>query len=276
MSDDLNAFLDKAEDEPAAAPEAPPAEAAAPEAPAEAAPPEADADPEPEAADEAGIRKALAAERDKRRDWKEKAIRAETERDMLMRQLEEARRGPVQQAQQFQQPVDNPFAYPPPVTMEDLQRNPNAFVERQQLIDRIHDDRQFNSELNRAEEDLREKIGDEEVDKIQAAFAEMVAKDPSLKMEMRRQRAPYKWVQKQVAAYSARAEIGDDPAAYKAKLEAEFRAKWEAERGEQPLTVPTRSPAAGLPPSLANARNAAPRSAPAFNGPPPLSDVFPS
>ena len=43
-------------------------------------------------------------------------------------------------------------------------------------------------------------------------------------------------------------EIGTDPVAYEAKI----RAKIEAERGADPPPV---SPAAGLPPSLANARS---------------------
>lgn len=259
MSDDLNAFLDKAEDEPAAAPEAPPAEAAAPEAPAEAAPPEADADPEPEAADEAGIRKALAAERDKRRDWKEKAIRAEGEMAELRRQLEAARQPqqqPAQPQEQQYQPID------PSV-------DPQGYVQRVQQV-------AISTKLDMSEMMLRKEIGGEKVDALIAEFKEAAKEDPALFTRLYAQQHPYEWAHQQIEARKLQREIGTDPNAYKAKLEAEFRAKWEAERGEQPLTVPTRSPAAGLPPSLANARNAAPRSTAAFNGPPPLQDVFPS
>ena len=56
-------------------------------------------------------------------------------------------------------------------------------------------------------------------------------------------------------------EIGTDPAAYEQRL----RAKWEQERGAGP---PPRVSAAGLPPSLANARaERAPRGTNGFAGP---------
>jgi hypothetical protein len=61
-------------------------------------------------------------------------------------------------------------------------------------------------------------------------------------------------------------EIGTDPAAYEQKL----RAKWEAERGADPLV----SPVANLPPSLANARSSAPRGMNGFSGPPSIDDIL--
>lgn len=255
---DLNAFLDGAspEEENTVAPEAAPAEAAAPEAPAPDAPPEADADPEPEAADDAGIRKALAAERDKRRDWKEKAIRAEGEMAELRRQLEAARQPPQQP--QEQQPQYQPI---------DPNIDPQGFVQRVQQV-------AISTKLDVSEMMLRKEIGSEKVDALIAEFKEAAKEDPALFGRLYAQQHPYEWAHQQIEARRLQREIGTDPNAYRAKIEAELRAKWEAERGEAPLTVPTRSPAAGLPPSLASARNAAPRGATPFTGPPPLEDVF--
>ena len=70
----------------------------------------------------------------------------------------------------------------------------------------------------------------------------------------------------------AQAEIGDDPAAYRAKLEAELREKITAElqSGQQQRT----QPALDLPSNLAGARNVGARSGPAWSGPTPLADIF--
>lgn len=273
MSDDLNSFLNGAAAEntqPDALeeligvpmettrqrrdakpdPAAPEAEAPAPDAPE----PDGDHDDEPE--EETGIRKALAAERDKRRDWKEKAIRAEGEMAELRRQLEAARQ-PPQQPQEQRQP-------PPPV---DPSVDPQGFVARVQEV-------MLNERLNTSEMMLRRELGTEKVDAAIAEFKEAMKENPGLQQQLYGQPHPYEWMHKQVEIRRLQRDIGTDPDAYRAKIEAELRAKWEAERGEQPLTVPARSPAAGLPPSLATARNAVPRGTSAFNGPPPLEDVF--
>lgn len=70
----------------------------------------------------------------------------------------------------------------------------------------------------------------------------------------------------------AQAEIGDDPAAYKAKLEAEIREKLLAEinGGEQQQAKPTPV----MPSNIAGARNVGARSGPAWSGPAPLQDIF--
>jgi hypothetical protein len=64
-------------------------------------------------------------------------------------------------------------------------------------------------------------------------------------------------------------DLGDDPAAYRERIRAELAA--EMANGTAPM--PPVSPAAGLQPSLANVRSAAPRGAPAFSGPPSLGDI---
>ncbi|MDQ8730509.1 hypothetical protein [Bradyrhizobium sp. LHD-71] len=75
-----------------------------------------------------------------------------------------------------------------------------------------------------------------------------------------------RWHQRQVA----RAEIGDDPAAYKARVEAELRERILAELGDgqaQPRFPLT-------PSNLAGARNVGGRRGPAWSGPASLNDIF--
>jgi hypothetical protein len=80
--------------------------------------------------------------------------------------------------------------------------------------------------------------------------------------------AAVQWHQRQ----QAQAEIGDDPAAYRTKLEAELREKITAElqqgNGQQA------QPAAVMPSNIAGARNVGSRSGPAWSGPPSLQDIF--
>jgi hypothetical protein len=65
--------------------------------------------------------------------------------------------------------------------------------------------------------------------------------------------------------------VGDDPSAYRARIEAEARAKWEQ---EQTAKLPAPSPAAGLQPSLATARSVAGRTASTWTGEPSLEEVL--
>ena len=250
---DLNDFLKgNAEPEPVA--EAPPVET--PEPAAEAAPePEAKANDEPPASTDGRTVPLAALEkvRAERADHKERAARFEGENAELRRQLEEAKRGPAIQPQ-APQPI-NPA------------ENPEAFVERiQQVV--------LNERLNTSELLLRKELGAEKVDAAIAEFQAAAKADPTLFPNLYSQPDPYAWMHKQVERIRAQAEIGDDPASYRAKIEAELRAKWEAEHGAPP--APRVSPAAGLAPSLANARSAASRSAPTFTGPTPLGDMFPA
>lgn len=70
----------------------------------------------------------------------------------------------------------------------------------------------------------------------------------------------------------AQAEIGDDPVAFRAKLEAEILAKHgltaEGAADSQPQPKPV------MPSNLNNARNVGTRSGPAWSGPPSLNDIF--
>lgn len=70
-------------------------------------------------------------------------------------------------------------------------------------------------------------------------------------------------------------EIGNDPAAYKARLEAEIREKVLAELNGGQQQPAQQRPAAVMPTNFAAARNVGTRSAgPAWAGPEPLNDIF--
>lgn len=82
-----------------------------------------------------------------------------------------------------------------------------------------------------------------------------------------------RWHQRQ----AARAEIGDDPSAFRARVEAELREKILAELngGDAVLrTAMGQRYAPVMPSNLAGARNVGFRSGPAWSGPSSLSDIF--
>lgn len=279
----LDAFL-KGDREPAPAaeagapvestPEPVAAELAAP-AP-EPAKPDADDDGEPpEAKDgEAGslvTRQAYEAERHRRQDWKIKATRAETERDHaakerddLRRQLDEARRPP---AAAVAQPQPQPVAQIEPPNPATDPGGYAAYV-AQQAEAKVWT-AQMHGHLNASERALRAVIGKEAVDAMVAEVKPEFERNPALHREFLSQDDPYGWLHQKLTVVRLAREVTTDPEAYKARL----RAEWEAERGGAAPAAPRVSPAAGLPPSLASARSVAARSAPAWTGPTPLSDL---
>ena len=264
MATELDSFLASE----AQAATAEPATPAAPEAPQTAPEPKADAKapaepkaatatPEPDDAEppqpldgEPVIpRRAYEDERRKRQDWKEKAARLEGELAAVRRQQEEAQRQPPQQM--------------PPLAPIDPSQDPGGFTIRLQQV-------LLNERLNNSEMMLREKLGPEKVDEYVNEFKHLAQRDQTLFGKLYQQTNPYGWMTREVDRLRMLNDIGDDPAAYRSRLEAEARAKWEA---EAKAAVPV-SPAAGLQPSLANARSVAGRSATTWTGEPSLEDVL--
>ena len=219
--------------------------------------PEPEGEPEPEAPEQPDGRnvplRALEAERKQRQDWKDRAARAEAERDEVRRQLEEARKAP-------------PPAPPPDLTAQypDPQTDPVGYVQQILIMER----------LNNSEAWLRQSVGDEEVDRVQAEFKAAADKNPVMMQQLYSQPNPYKWAKQQVDLMRLQKDVGADPAAYRAKIEAELRAQIAAEYAGQQTGAPPVSPAAGRAPSIANARSAAPRSAPTFTGPPSIGEIL--
>lgn len=265
MSGQLDAFLSGGNPEgsdgaPPPTQDAPKPDAPKPQtAPAKPSPATAKpAAPEPEADEEPGEaepgqpgvpRRAYEAERAKRQNWVERASRAEAERDAIAKQLEEARKAPP--------PASTP---PPRLDPIDPARDPEGYTRRVQGV-------VLNERLNVSEMMAVDKHGKDTVDAEAEYFQKRAAAEPRLFAELYSKPHPYQWMIDSNATARLHEEIGTDPAAYEARL----RAKWESERGTAPLPV---SPAAGMPPSLANARSAAPRGTNGFSGPPTLDDIL--
>lgn len=249
---ELDTFLG-AEKEPV--PEAPPEPAPQPEpeeieeAPDEAPAEQDDAPPEPRPGERTVP---LAALEKQRRDHKERAAKLEGELAEVRRQFDEMKRAaqqPPPQQHQPQQPID-------PV------QDPAGYHAQVQQI-------MLNERLNMSEMQLRRELGPEAVDAAITEFKQAMAKNPGLQAQLYQQPDPYAWMVKQVEVMRFQKEVGEDPAAYKARL----RAEWEAEQGAAQPAAPV-SPAARLNPSLANVRSAAPRASGAWAGPTPMDDIL--
>jgi hypothetical protein len=134
----------------------------------------------------------------------------------------------------------------------------------------------LNERLNISQAAAQREFGAEAVTAATEEFRQAMEKNPALRAQLYQQLDPYNWVMKQAEVIRMQREIGDDPKAYREKLIAEERAKWEAEYSGTAQQAAPVSPAARMAPSLANARSAAPRSNGAWSGPTPLSDLFPN
>ena len=214
-------------------------------------PPEDDDGPPPKPLDgeDAVPFRAFEDERRKRNDWKEKAARLEGELAAMRRQQEEAARPQPQQM--------------PPLAPIDPSQDPQGFTIRLQQV-------LLNERLNNSENMLRERLGPEKVDEYVNEFKQLAQRDQTLFGKLYQQTNPYSWMQKEVERQRVLRDVGDDPSAYRTRIETEARAKWEA---EAKAAVPI-SPAAGLQPSLANARSVAGRRDSTWTGEPSLEDVL--
>ena len=168
---------------------------------------------------------ALEAERRGRQDWKEKAIRYEEE-------LKQLRQQPQQQFQQQTDPLQNM---------------------QQQLI---------NERFNMSEMLVRQQYKD--VDDKVNVFMEAARENPALVAALHQQRNPWDFAYREGARMLMLKEVGDDPAAYRAKIEAEIRAQLQSQA----------QPQVNVPSSLNGARSVASRSAPAWTGPTDLGNIL--
>jgi hypothetical protein len=174
---------------------------------------------------------ALEAERKGRQDWKEKAIRAEEEAKQLRERM-----------QQFQNP------------------------QQQQAAPQI--DPLVNTRMDFSEMLLRQELKEAtDIDEKIMAFKQAAQADPSLVAAMMSNPHPWKFAYEKARQMEMLKEIGTDPAAYRAKLEAEIRAQLQSAQPQAPAPL-------NVPASLNGARSVAPRNAPTFSGPTPLGSIF--
>ena len=245
-------------------PEAPEAAPAAAAKPSEAEPQEEDVAPH-SGSDNRTV--PFSALEKVRNDWKPKYAAEQARAELLAKQLEEAKSPPPPQAA----PAQPVYQQPPPDPATDPYGYANHVWQRQM-------EAQINHQLNVSEMLLREKIGDDKVSEYVNEFKNLAARDQTLFPKLYGQPHPYAWMQREVERQRVLRDVGDDPSAYRAKVEAEARAKWEAEVAAQPMNGGNGhavSPAAGMAPSLANARSVAGRTTTTFTGPPPLDALFP-
>jgi uncharacterized protein YhaN len=271
MATDLDGFLEGDEtgqaeaEQPSAAAEHPETPlAATPGDPAQTAPPAEPAEDEhPVPDDVAGLRSAIQAERAKRNDHKGRADRLEGEAAALRAELEAARKAAEPKPALQQQPVTQRQAIPIPNPVEDP-AGYHAWQEQQR----------FSDKLDISEDRLRETVGDDAaVDAAIARFKELAASNPALHQELRNHRHPYKFAYDYVKRSEALAEIGD-PKSYREKLEAEIRARVEAEYAGTVQAQPAAAARIQLPQSLGTARSAGPRSMPVVNAAEEWGDIL--
>ncbi len=113
-------------------------------------------------------------------------------------------------------------------------------------------------------------------DDMETAFIEVARRNPALIQQMYAHDHPGEFAYEVGRQARALSEIGD-PVAYRQRIEAEARAKWEAERAESLAAQPAVHRPASLPRTLADAR-AAPgssRSSSSTANRPPITSIFP-
>lgn len=148
---------------------------------------------------------------------------------------------------------------PRPVAPPDLYAEPERF---QQHIEQAVAQRVSNVEAEMSERFARSQFGSETVD---AAFEAAQAQGATSQFIGKKD--PWGELVKWHKAQTALAEIGNDPAAYRARVESEIRAKLLAEMTAQSVSRPQA-------PSLAGQTTLGARAAPMWNGPTPLEDIL--
>jgi hypothetical protein len=109
----------------------------------------------------------------------------------------------------------------------------------------------WNERLNTSELVARSAHGSEKVDAAREAFLAAAQQNPALQLELRGSQHPYDFVVNWHKRTRALSEIGDDPDAFRARLQEEIRQQVLAELAQAQPQKP-----AATPPSLASAPSA--------------------
>lgn len=238
-------------------------------------PPQGAAEPSPESDPQADERgniplAALQAEREKGRKRYTDAV---TDFDKRLTEADQ------RWQQRFDQLVGNlarpQQAQPEAEQAPDIWTDPDAYLHRgvQQAISPVMGQMQA-LQRGMAEMMFRDQPGAvEEAEKAFNAAASSGAIDPAIHARINSSPNPWAAAVQWHQQTKALAEIGDDPAAYRAKVEAEIRDKVMAElqQGQQPAA---QRAAPVMPNNFATGRNVGARSGPAWSGPPSLDDIF--
>jgi hypothetical protein len=209
---------------------------------------------------------ALHAEKQKVRRYTEEVSDFRRSNEALQRQVNELlQRIPVPQKEQQQPPdwFENPEAATQHVVQSELTPQLTQFNQALLAIAKDNAITRFTEDaVNEAETAFISAMQSGKLD--QADFQKVVS-SPN------RYAAAVQWHKRQLA----QAEVGDDPSAYRAKIEAEVLAKYGIQPGTQQQAQPGNAAAPSLMPSnIAGAPNVGARSGPAWSGPAPLNDIF--
>lgn len=198
-------------------------------------------------------RKALIEERKKRQDYERKL--AEFEAKLAQMSAPKPQPQPQQQFQMPERP--DPWTDPEGALRWEQQQREVALYETRVVM---------------SEELMSQKPDYEEA---KAVFIQAAQQDPALAQKLVRHPMPAKFVYEEGKKLKALSEIGNDPASYRERLEAEIRERLMAEMQANP-SVPA-TPRAPAPKSLAGTPNQVPRDQKgrfAPSGPTPLEDII--
>lgn len=243
---------------------------ATPETTTEAQAPEPSSNDEPQT-DESG-KVPLAALHAEREKGKRKYTEVVADVD---RRIDEVNRSWEQRFNQLQTMLQPKQVQPAPAPAPEIWDDPNAFV-RSQAMEMVNPLREQMLVMARQVAEIQHKP--ETVNEAAQAFdrARQTGQiDPVMAERIMNAPNPFAAAVQWHQHTSTMAEIGSDPAAYKAKLAEEIRAQVMAElqQGNPPQAADTR-PAPVMPGNFATGRNVGARSGPAYSGPPRLEDIL--
>lgn len=210
---------------------------------------------------------ALHASKEKVKRYTEEVAEFRRSNESLQRQVSELlQRIPVPKVEQPQQQLPDFFENPEAATQHTVQQTVSPQFD--QITQTLMANAQIVAGL---------KYGDDKVAEAEKAFLSAVQArtlDPAEYQKVvsspNRYAAAVQWFQRK----QAMDEVGDDPAAYRAKVEAEILAKHGLTADGGAAQQQQQKPAAVMPSNLAGARNVGSRSGPAWAGPPSLQDIF--
>ena len=177
------------------------------------------------------------------------AMLAKSQDEVAKRQAAEAR------AQALEQQI----AQQKPEPLPDLYDNPEEFAAKiESRIEGKVSQALQQERMNSSEIVMRATVGDESYDEAVNAFVEAAKTDQALGNAAFSSPAPAKYAYDQGKAILFKKEVGNDPAAYRAKVEAEVREKLLAEQGVKNTAQQSQADIDALPQTIANSGTAPP------------------
>jgi len=208
---------------------------------------------------------ALHAEKQKVKRYTEEVADFRRSNETLQRQVTELlQRVPVPKVEQAQAP--DFFEDPAKATRHEVMQSVSPQFDQinQTLLAIARDNAETRFTPETVSEAEQAFISALQSQKLDPADYQKVVSSPN------RYAAAVQWHKRQLA----QAEIGDDPVAFRAKVEAEILAKHGIAPGEQQPAAQAQQRAPVMPSNLAGARNVGARSGPAWSGPSSLQDIF--